>query len=79
MALHSGASAALCKLRNFVHIATSDAVNELVNIVNELNLADLNRSLYRCNEEESDEGRGIGVYNIPGFAPLVYCGLQGNE
>ncbi|XP_071514499.1 glycogen debranching enzyme isoform X2 [Panulirus ornatus] len=51
--------------------------SELTDIVNSLSLADLNRVLYRCDEEEKDEGRSWAVYNIPNFSPLLYCGLQG--
>jgi glycogen debranching enzyme len=51
---------------------------ELEDIVSQLTLADLNRSLYRCEEEERDETKGAsGAYNIPDFGPVVYCGLQG--
>jgi len=47
-------------------------------IVSRLSLADLNRALFHCEEEERDEGHGFGAYNIPGFGSTVYCGLQGN-
>lgn len=36
-----------------------------------LTLADLNKVLYCCDAEDG------GVYNVPNFAPFVYCGLQG--
>ncbi|KAK7868484.1 hypothetical protein R5R35_001895 [Gryllus longicercus] len=49
----------------------------LGNVVTHLTLANLNRALYRCDAEERDEGKGFGAYDIPGFGPLVYCGLQG--
>ena len=44
----------------------------------ELDLIDLNFVLYRCDAEERDASSGQdGVYNIPGYGPLVYAGLQG--
>ncbi|KAF4518496.1 hypothetical protein B566_EDAN009696 [Ephemera danica] len=42
-----------------------------------MSLADLNRALFRCEQEERDEGHGFGAYDIPSFGPTVYCGLQG--
>ncbi|KAK8737367.1 hypothetical protein OTU49_004452 [Cherax quadricarinatus] len=56
-------------------VTTHNAV--LSDIVSNLTLVDLNRVLYRCEEEEKDEGRGSGAYNIPNSGPMVYCGLQG--
>ncbi|KAJ8945126.1 hypothetical protein NQ318_001591 [Aromia moschata] len=50
---------------------------ELVSIVNKLTLADLNRLLYRCDQEERDEGFGFDTYSIPNFSSTVYAGLQG--
>lgn len=38
-----------------------------------LTLADLNKVLYCCDAEDG------GVYNVPNFAPFVYCGLQGED
>ncbi len=42
-----------------------------------MDLLDLNYALYRCDQEERDEGTGGGAYEIPGAGGLVYCGLQG--
>ncbi|KAI5694550.1 hypothetical protein M8J75_000879 [Diaphorina citri] len=39
--------------------------------VTSLSLADLNKVLYCCGQEDG------GTYNIPGYGHLVYCGLQG--
>lgn len=46
-------------------------------ILSKLSLADLNRVLYRCSEEERDDGYGSDVYDIPNYGKLVYAGLQG--
>ncbi|ODQ80080.1 glycoside hydrolase family 13 protein [Babjeviella inositovora NRRL Y-12698] len=44
----------------------------------DLDLYDLNALLYKCEQEERDASAGReGVYNIPGYGPLVYAGLQG--
>ena len=41
-------------------------------------LTDLNAILYRADSEErAFSGGSDGAYAIPGFGPLVYCGLQG--
>jgi glycogen debranching enzyme len=43
-----------------------------------LSLVQMNFVLYRSDPEERDSSAGRdGVYNIPGFGPLVYAGLQG--
>ena len=43
-----------------------------------VSLSQLNLLLYRCEPEERDMSNNQdGAYNIPGFGPLVYAGLQG--
>lgn len=52
-------------------------VTELTKIISKLSLTDLNKAIYCCDQEERDAGYGGGVYNIPGYGPLVYSGSQG--
>ncbi|KAB5550573.1 hypothetical protein PHYPO_G00055230 [Pangasianodon hypophthalmus] len=47
----------------------------LSQFVDKLTLADLNVLLFRCDEEEKEDGGGC--YNIPGWTTLKYGGLQG--
>lgn len=46
-------------------------------IITKLNLNDLNRAIYQCDQEDRDMGKGLGTYNIPNFGSMVYCGTQG--
>ncbi|ESO94506.1 hypothetical protein LOTGIDRAFT_215487 [Lottia gigantea] len=46
-------------------------------IVSNLDLASLNRVLYRVEAEERDDGYGIGAYSLAGYGSMVYCGLRG--
>ncbi|RWS27560.1 glycogen debranching enzyme-like isoform X2 [Leptotrombidium deliense] len=67
-----------------IHI---DAVNELKSVLNNLSdleqvlrnisLCDLNYVLFRIDQEEKDERSDAGVYNIPNFQSLNYCGIAG--
>ena len=50
---------------------------ELINVAGSLSVVDLNYALYRCDNEEQVDCPGNGVYNIPGYGSLIYCGLQG--
>jgi glycogen debranching enzyme len=83
VSLHENVISALDKLHKQVTSFTSNTSpshSELESIVSQLTLADLNRALYRCEEEERDETKGaIGAYDIPDFGPVVYCGLQGKN
>ncbi|XP_030750314.1 glycogen debranching enzyme isoform X2 [Sitophilus oryzae] len=64
-------------LRSFIDSISSTKNTEIKQVIEKMTLADINRALYRCGQEERDEGNGFDVYNIPNFGPLVYCGLQG--
>ncbi|KAJ1915336.1 bifunctional 4-alpha-glucanotransferase/amylo-alpha-1,6-glucosidase [Tieghemiomyces parasiticus] len=45
--------------------------------VADLDLLALNAVLYRCDAEERDICASNGVYNVPNYGALPYCGLQG--
>lgn len=51
----------------------------LEQLARELTLLDLNYVLYRCDSEERDGHPERGVYDVPGYGPLAYCGLQGPQ
>ena len=83
------AGAAIQQLRGFTNKPLTDTdfkgshdqgkslFKELVNVTASLSLVDLNYVIYRCDNEEQVDCPGNGVYNIPGYGPLIYCGLQG--
>ena len=52
---------------------------DLRTVIAPLSLVDLNYVLYRCDNEEQVDRPGNGVYNMPGYGPLIYCGLQGER
>ncbi|XP_019762193.2 glycogen debranching enzyme isoform X4 [Dendroctonus ponderosae] len=64
-------------IRDAISLLKPPQAPNLEKIVSELTLADLNRTLFRCGEEERDEGNGFDTYNIPNFGPTIYCGLFG--
>lgn len=64
-------------LVNAFHTKNGAEYDNLKAIISKLNLNDLNRLIYRCDQEERDMGKGSGTYDIPGYGPLVYCGTQG--
>ena len=71
------AAAAVDRLRCVVQQLTCfSADTELEPIISRLTLADMNRVLYRCDQEERDEGRQGAAYEVPNWGPLVYSGLQ---
>ncbi|XP_011494521.1 PREDICTED: glycogen debranching enzyme [Ceratosolen solmsi marchali] len=78
VSLHANIRPALEKLNDVVSTVTSTNNSELHTIISRMDFADLNKALYRCDQEERDEtANKFGVYNIPGYGPLVYAGLQG--
>ncbi|XP_068991673.1 glycogen debranching enzyme isoform X1 [Neodiprion pinetum] len=78
VSLHVNIKPALDKLQNTIKTITSTENSDLRIVVSRMSLPDLNRALYRCEQEERDESSGaLGVYDIPGYGPLVYAGLQG--
>ncbi|XP_051162472.1 glycogen debranching enzyme [Leptopilina boulardi] len=78
VSLHVNIKPALGKLQNTIATLTSSKASELHAIVSRINLAGLNKILYRCDQEERDESNNrFGVYDIPRYGPLVYAGLQG--
>jgi hypothetical protein len=44
-------------------------------ILSNLNLLDMNHVLFKCSQEEEEDGRGL--YILDGYGPLKYAGLQG--
>ncbi|XP_049823584.1 glycogen debranching enzyme isoform X4 [Aethina tumida] len=69
--------AAVKSVRKLMREFAVNKESELTKIIGKLNLCDLNRVLYRCDQEENDEFNHLHTYNIPGFGSLVYSGLQG--
>lgn len=65
------------KIRDLLISLSRNDDRELSQIIGKMSLADLNRTLYRCDREERDEDYGFSSYNIPNFGSLFYCGLQG--
>ena len=55
---------------------TSDLSN-IDKIISSLSYDELNILLFRCSSEEASEQIGSNVYEVPGYGPLVYCGLVG--
>jgi glycogen debranching enzyme len=73
---------AICLLRSFLDRETTTQVGtkwrqDLATAVGDLDLLDLNYALYRCDQEERDDGHGGGAYVVPGAGAFVYCGVEG--
>ncbi|XP_046385636.1 glycogen debranching enzyme isoform X2 [Ischnura elegans] len=76
VSLHQKVQQSLFQLSELMN-AKGQGAKALTAAVAKMKLSDLNRALYRCDQEERDEGWGGGAYNIPNFSPMIYCGLQG--
>jgi glycogen debranching enzyme len=63
--------------RNVIGNCCGSEASECDSVFETLNLADMNRILYRCDAEERADGFGGGVYDIPNYGPFMYCGIQG--
>lgn len=79
MSLPEKGKEAVVKLRHLMKTSTENDLNSLYAIIEKLTLADLNRVLYRCDQEERDEGKGFASYDVPDYGTLVYCGIQGKS
>lgn len=69
-------AAALAALRRVAEAPLAADPAGLAPALADLDLADFNALLYRCEAEER-EANGGGVYDVPGWGPLPYAGLQG--
>ncbi|XP_014469825.1 PREDICTED: glycogen debranching enzyme isoform X4 [Dinoponera quadriceps] len=77
VALHANIKPALTDLQNTIARITNEA-SDLRDIISRMDFADLNKALYRCDQEERGETMNrFGVYDVPGYGPFVYAGLQG--
>ncbi|CAB3994720.1 Glycogen debranching enzyme, partial [Paramuricea clavata] len=68
---------AVDSVRNVISNCCGSEASEWDSVFETLNLADMNRILYRCDAEERADGFGGGVYDIPNYGPFMYCGIQG--
>lgn len=59
------------------HKQSGEAYEQLKGAISLLNLDDLNKAIYRCEEEERDMGNSSGCYDVPNYGRLVYSGTQG--
>ncbi|XP_011685016.1 PREDICTED: glycogen debranching enzyme isoform X2 [Wasmannia auropunctata] len=76
--LHANITPALKKLQDTILQITSNEKSDLHDIISRMDFSDLNKTLYRCDQEEREETQGkFGVYVVPGYGPFVYAGLQG--
>lgn len=75
VSLHQKVQDSLVKIKELLSV--DKGLKDLTDAVKGMTLTELNRALYRCDQEEKDEGWGGGTYNIPNYGPMVYCGIQG--
>lgn len=68
------------KLINVPFLKSGLNCEEFKDLASKLDLVDINYVLYRCDEEERDEFPDIGgIYSIPGYGPMSYCGIEGTQ
>lgn len=48
-------------------------------VVSRFTLGDLNRVMYRVDQEERDDNFGFSTYHIPNHGNLCYSGLRGQS
>ncbi|RLU17593.1 hypothetical protein DMN91_009829 [Ooceraea biroi] len=79
VAPHANIRPALRKLHDTIsEMILLNEESELQDIIHNMDFADLNVALYRCDQEErEDTSNKFGVYHVPGYGSLVYAGLQG--
>lgn len=76
--MHANVKPALEQLQDTILQITSDKESDVHTIISRMDFADLNKTLYRCDQEERDETMDrFGTYQVPGYSSLVYAGLQG--
>ncbi|XP_044753239.1 glycogen debranching enzyme [Coccinella septempunctata] len=77
VSLPRAVSEAVAEVRKLADQFSSTQETDFKRVIKKLELRDLNRVLYRCDQEERDEGKGFDTYDIPNHGKLVYAGLQG--
>lgn len=67
----------LSELVNGILNESGTSYGQLKEIIGQLNLDDLNKAIYRCDEEERDMGSPSSCYDVPNYGRFVYSGTQG--
>ena len=75
--MNDAANEATTRIRKLIRMLSANKKSIFDDIATQLSLGTMNRVLFRCDAEERSDGLGIGVYNIPGYGSLTYCGIAG--